>query len=84
MIESLSIENDTKLNSKNEQIDDLQKRIDSLVLKIVCIQSFSSIIILFSTLQDANKEEIFNLQEANQILQTRIHEMIQKTVEDFS
>jgi len=31
---------------KNQQIDDLQKRIDLLVLKI-----------------DANKDEIFNLQE---------------------
>ncbi|CAF3055269.1 unnamed protein product [Rotaria sp. Silwood2] len=64
MIELLSIENDTRLSSKNQQIDDLQKRIDTLVLKI-----------------DASKEEIFNLQESNQILQTRIDEMKQKTVE---
>ncbi|CAF4387144.1 unnamed protein product, partial [Rotaria sordida] len=35
MIELLSIENDTKLTSKNQQIDDLQKRFDILVLKIV-------------------------------------------------
>ncbi|CAF1438078.1 unnamed protein product [Rotaria sordida] len=64
MIELLSIENDTKLTSKNQQIDDLQKRFDTLVLKI-----------------DASKDEIFNLQESNQILQTRIAEMKQKTVE---
>ena len=31
------MENQSKLNSKDQQIEDLQKRIDSLVLKIVRI-----------------------------------------------
>jgi hypothetical protein len=83
MIEILSVENNTKLTSKNQEIDDLQKRIDSLVLKIVCIQSLSLSYLTSSILQDANKDEIFNLQESNQILQTRINDMNQKTVEDF-
>ncbi|CAF0783391.1 unnamed protein product [Adineta steineri] len=34
IIETLSIENNAKLNSKNQEIVDLQKRIDTLVLKI--------------------------------------------------
>ncbi|CAF0808474.1 unnamed protein product [Adineta steineri] len=34
IIETLSIENNSKLNSKNQEIDVLQKRIDTLVLKI--------------------------------------------------
>ncbi|CAF0937565.1 unnamed protein product [Adineta steineri] len=34
IIETLSIENNAKLNSKNQEIDGLQKRIDTLVLKI--------------------------------------------------
>ena len=41
MIECLSMENQSKLNSKDQQIEDLQKRIDSLVLKIVRILSLS-------------------------------------------
>ncbi|CAF4391187.1 unnamed protein product, partial [Rotaria magnacalcarata] len=34
MIELISIENNTVLTSKNQQIEDLQKRIDTLALKI--------------------------------------------------
>lgn len=34
------MENQSKLHSKDQQIEDLQKRIDSLVLKIVRILSF--------------------------------------------
>ncbi|CAF0884176.1 unnamed protein product [Adineta ricciae] len=34
MFETLTVENDAKLSSKDEQIENLQKRIDTLVLKI--------------------------------------------------
>ena len=38
MFEALTLENDAKFSSKDEQVVNLQKRIDTLVLKIVRIE----------------------------------------------
>ena len=83
MIEILSMDNQSKLHSKDQQIEDLQKRIDSLVLKIVRRAFLFLQIHLFDFFQDGHKDEIFHLQEINQILQTRMDETNQKTVKNF-
>ena len=72
-MEVVSDEHQSKLHLKDQQIEELQKRIESLVLKIVRCSALAQFRLVLSIFQDGNKDEIFQLQ-------TRIEEMNQKNV----